>query len=332
MKKRNRFSLLLAAVLVLAALAGCGSSASSDAGAVNLYETEDSVSGSEGWRSSTETAEYSADTVTEETSDASMTEAEQQAAEVETAEKKLIRNMDLYLETTGFDELQTVIEEKTEELGGYIEYSSVSGTADSGNRYSYMTVRIPTDQLDVFADTLGSSAQVLSKSISVQDVTLSYSDLEAHIASLRTEQETLTEMLAQADSIDTIIAIQNELTNVRYQLESYESQMKILENQISYSTVSIDIQEVKTATVQEDDGFLTRLKDTFSRSIHSLGTGITDFIIFFLGNILIILLAAGLAVCVILLIRAVVRRFKKGKGKTEKKKKDDSSEEEHTEL
>ncbi len=310
MKKRNGTALLLAAVLT-AGLWGCGSSSSADSAAVNLYETE-SAGDTGGWRSSADySAEETASDTASETEDISLTDADLEASEEDAAERKLIRNMDLSLETTGFDNLLTVISEQAEELGGYIEYSSTGGSETAGNRYSYLTVRIPADQLDAFRDVLGSSASVLSESTSVQDVTLSYSDLAAHISSLRTEQETLNEMLAQSDSIETILAIQNELTNIRYQLESYESQMKVLENQISYSTVNIDIQEVKTETVQLEEGFFSRVRYTFSRSISSLGRTIADLLVFLLGNIVSIILIAAIVAALILLIRKLARFFRR---------------------
>ncbi|MDO4616003.1 MAG: DUF4349 domain-containing protein [Lachnospiraceae bacterium] len=325
MKKCKWISIALLTAALCAA--GCGSTSSSGYDASYNYAAEDSGVTSEGWRVG-EVSEESLEDY-DSTVDASMTDAEQQAveAEGETSERKLIRNMELSLETTGFDEVLAVIEDKAEETGGYIEYSSVNGTAERSNRYSYLTVRIPSGQLDSFVDAVGDSATVLSSSTSVQDVTLSYSDLAAHISSLRIEQETLMEMLAQADSIDTIITIQNELTNIRYQLESYESQMKLLENQISYSTVTIDLREVRTPTVQEKEGFFTRLKYTFVNSVSDLAEGIQDFLIFFFGNILTILVVLGLIVLVLFLIsrlfRLLFRRKESGagrKGKTEGRK------------
>lgn len=332
MKKWKAIVMVCLALALTGSMAACGAkSLSENATAGSYKEASGNYAADEGWGIASEMAEESADYSEDRTSDASLSEADQgnlTDSSEEAVDRKLIRNLNLSLETMKFDELQTLIEQKVNELGGYIESSTVDGTSDSSNRYSYLTIRIPSDQLDAFEDVLGSSATVLSKSSTVQDVTLNYSDLAAHISSLRIEQETLMDMLSKADSVDTIITIQNELTNVRYELESYESQMKVLENQISYSTVYVNIREVKTPTVQEKEGFFSRVKHTFINSISDVATGIEDFLVFFLGNIVGIILFLAIAIGILCLIRALFRflfsgrkrekvRRKRGKKKEE---------------
>ena len=135
------------------------------------------------------------------------------------AARKLIRNMSLSLETTAFDDFIANVESQVDSMGGYIEDSSISGgSGQQSLRYGYMTVRIPADQLDAFADTISGSATVLNRSTSVSDVTLQYSDLESHIEALKIEQQTLMDMLSKAEEIETVLAIQNQLTSVHYEL------------------------------------------------------------------------------------------------------------------
>ncbi len=315
MKMSRTIGGLLTALLLAGSLAACGSRSSDSVTAE--YYSEAAVSDDAGW--STNDSAFSEESAID-TDGAVLTGTEQEAGSAgETSERKLIRNMELSLETTEFDHLIAVIEDQTEEMGGYVESSSIDGTPEKARRYGYLTIRIPAEKLDSFEDILGDSATVLSKNSSVQDVTLSYSDLAAHISSLRIEQQTLMEMLEQADSIDTIITIQNELTNIRYQLESYESQMKVLENQITYSTVYITVHEVQTPTVQEKEGFFTRLKYTFLNSIQDLGEGIEDFLIFFLGNIVTIIVYLAVLVGILFVLRALFR-FMRGNGRKRQKK------------
>ncbi len=321
MKMMRRIPILLLVAALAGNMAACGSR-SKESSAGDYYSGEGAYEADNGWglQSEAKASTEAYDSAEEAAADASLSEADQTALGTEgaQAERKLIRNMSISLETTGFDELIAVIEQNAKTLGGYVESSSVSGTADAGRRYSYVTVRVPADQLDQFEMTLGSSATVVSKSSNVQDVTLSYSDLAAHISSLRAEQKALTDMLAAAENMEDILAIRGELTDIRYQLESYESQMKVMENQISYSTVNIDIKEVKTPTVQEKEGFFSRLKYTFITSTGELGEEIQDFLVFFLGNIFSIILFIAIAVGVLYLIRGIFR-FLFGRKDREKK-------------
>ena len=95
---------------------------------------------------------------------------------------------------------------------------------------------------------------------STEDVTLAYTDMQSHVAALRTEQETLLSMLGQAQSMEDILAIQTQLTQVRYEIESYESQLRVYDNQVDYSTVYLDIREVARETSAEGNSFGERVR------------------------------------------------------------------------
>ena len=69
--------------------------------------------------------------------------------------------------------------------------------------------------------------------------------LQSHKKALLAEQESLLSMMEQAESIEDIIAINEQLTDVRYQIESMESQLRTYDNQVDYSTVNLYIDEVE---------------------------------------------------------------------------------------
>lgn len=60
--------------------------------------------------------------------------------------RKLIRTVNLLVETTDFDTLLTSVSDTVSALGGYLQSSKISGTsiADSANRqrYAYLTARV----------------------------------------------------------------------------------------------------------------------------------------------------------------------------------------------
>lgn len=232
-------------------------------------------------------------------------------------DRKLIRNMSMSLETTAFDDFIANVESQVNSMGGYIEDSSMN--SDSGQqtlRYAYLTIRIPADRLDTFADAIAGSATVLNRSTSVSDVTLQYSDLESHIEALKIEQQTLMDMLSKAEEIETVLAIQNQLTNVRYELESYGSQLKLMANQVSYSTVNIDVSEVEIPTPAVADTFGGRVSRTFQNSMSSFAHGVEDFLVWFLGNIVFIAACIVIVILVFLGLRRVFRRWREKRRNT----------------
>lgn len=183
-------------------------------------------------------------------------------------ERMLIRNVSVSCETLNFTQLTTNIESQVAALGGYIESKSFYGTGNAGDlRTASYTIRVSSDALDQLVSQIGGAAVITGSNESTEDVTLSYTDMQARVESLRIEQETLNELLAQADSLETILVLQDELTNIRYQIESYESQMRVLENLSTFSTLTLNITEVLEETEPEEPHIKT-YSEKFSEAWH----------------------------------------------------------------
>ena len=187
----------------------------------------------------------------------------------------LIRTVTMAAETKEFESARQSIEDKVKELGGYIENSGVSGTGKTGSlRRANFRIRVPADKLDELISTVGSGCTVTSTSESTSDVTLNYVDTKAKLESLRVEQKQLTELLSQAKDLDSIIVLQDRLTQIRYQIESAESTLRVLENQVSYSTLTLNIREVMEIKPQEEphvESYGEKVSRTFKESLHNIG-------------------------------------------------------------
>ena len=100
-------------------------------------------------------------------------------------------------------------------------------------------MRIPKSKLDAFLGDVAENSNITSRSEQERDVTTSYVDLESHKKVLLTEQERLMTYLEQAESIEEMMTIESRLSDIRYQLESKESQLRTNDSQIEYSTESL---------------------------------------------------------------------------------------------
>ena len=170
----------------------------------------------------------------------------------------LIRTVSMSAETLNIDQVKADVENQIRELGGYIENSSMSGTGKNHDlRTIYYTIRIPADKLDSLITTVGNSCTVLSSSENTTDVTLEYVDTKSRLDSLRVEYEQLMELLGNAKDLDNILILQNRLTEVRYQIESAESRIRVLENQVQYGTLNLQIREVLEETEIEEPHVVT---------------------------------------------------------------------------
>ena len=77
------------------------------------------------------------------------------------------------------------------------------------------------------------NGNITNKSETTQDVTLQYSDLESRKKSLTVEQERIWALLEKADTLESVIALEERLSEIRYQLESMESQLRLYDNQVT---------------------------------------------------------------------------------------------------
>lgn len=237
--------------------------------------------------------------------------------------RKLIKNVDMTVETKEFDALLKQLEVQIEQAGGYVENKNIyNGSAYNewrSARSCSMTIRIPRKQLDGFLKQVTDLCNVIRSSENEEDVTLTYVDLKSHKEALQTEQTRLLALLEQAESVEDIITIEERLSDVRYQIESMESQLRTYDNLVDYSTVSLDIDEVAELTPVKEETALERIGSGFKKSLHSVGSGIVEAFIWVVIHIPQIVLTAVLALLVFFLIRLLQKNKKKRIEKIEKK-------------
>ena len=284
------------AVMLVMMTAGCGNSSKM---AVEERATVSSGAELDG--------EYSWDT--DETADTGVTSENGLEAQVENG-RKLIRTVSLSLETKEFDSVLTNLSTKTTELGGYIETSSVNGNSYShhSTRYASYVIRIPANKLNEFVEVVSELGNVTQKNESVEDVTLRYIDVESHKKALETEQERLLELLSKAENMEEILTIESKLSDIRYEIENYESQLKTMDNQIDYSTVSVYVDEVERVTDTGEKGFFEEIKERFGNSLYVVARGIRGLVIGIFGSLPILIVCGGVIAVVVIVVRKILKK------------------------
>lgn len=309
--KKKGLALLLAGMMILAS--GCGSS--------SMMTTESAVAENSAAMDTAYAGSQYEEVAEEDVMDSGSGVISENGLEAQVENgRKLIRTIDLSLQTTDFDSVLSDLSAKTTELGGYIESSSVSGNNYyyQSTRYASYTIRIPSDQLDQFVTVVSDLGNVTQKNESVDDVTLQYVDVESRKKALETEQERLLELLAQVENMEDLLAIESKLSDVRYELENYGSQLRMLDNQIDYSTVNVNVDEVERVTDTGEKSFFGEIKDRFGNSLYTVGRDIRGFIIVVLGSLPILIVWAVIIVIVVLAVKKIRKRRKQKKEEQKK--------------
>lgn len=303
MKTRQTKNKWRAAAAIMAALlimTGCGSETYSADSAASINQAVSSVA-----------TEESKDAFYSESAEYETTEGQDGTATsmLSDTSRKLIKTVNMTVETEEYDQLLGVLNQKISALGGYTESFSTNG--NRSYRYGNMTVRIPKNNLDAFLETIEGASNITYRQETVEDVTLDYVDVESRKKMLEKEQERLLELLEEAANLEDILTIEGRLTEVQYQLETRESQLRTYDNQIEYSTVYLDINEVARYTPQEEEGIWEQISRGFRENLEDVGEGILNFMITFIThipNIIVFLILIGILA---LIVKAIIRIEKK---------------------
>jgi len=220
--------------------------------------------------------------------------------------RKLITTVDIEAESRDYDSFLSWLDGKLAQAGGYIENSEMQAY-DENHRNCHLTLRIPADKLDGFLSSMGENCNVLNKSIRQEDVTLSYVDTQSHRDALRVEQERLLELLEQAESLEDIIALEDRLTNVRYQLQNYGSALRMLDSQVDYSTVELSLQEVRELTEPAPESWGSRAWSGMKENARDIGQFFQELGLFLVTHLPILTLL-GLVALVVWLATIKPRR------------------------
>jgi large-conductance mechanosensitive channel len=318
MKKKVMVWVAVAAI----ALTGCGNAMWSSDTASSSYEINESWdAGFNSYETSSSAAAADTDSVQDYTtsedydySESDYTESDYTGSDsISDYKQKLIRTYTYNFETLEFDESIAYVNQKVSEYGGYIESSETSG---STNRYAYLTIRIPVEKSEAFLNEAGEIGEITYKSSSSEDVTTNYYDTEARLTSLQTQHERLLELLAQAQSLDDIVALNSQLANVEYEIDRYTTMMRVYDNKIDYVTIEFSIREVQQIQATADDSFWTQIKKGLSSNTSDVINGLMNFAIFLLTGIpYFVILAIVIAILVF-----IIRKIRKSAAKKREKR------------
>lgn len=233
---------------------------------------------------------------------------------------KLIWRANLSMETLEFDKTLQQVSALVSELGGFIESSSYSGGSDASgnyiNQYASITARIPSKDLNGFISRLNDCGTITNQRLSSENISLEYADTEARREALQTEYDRLLELMAQAEDVDAVIAIEARLSEVRLQLDSLSSQLRTYDNLVDYSTVNIDLYEVRNISGAAATTLTERIRNGFSNTLFNIQVFFEDLLVFVIVNIPVFVILAVVIVAVVLIVRKVRRRKQKRSNQT----------------
>jgi Domain of unknown function (DUF4349)/Putative zinc-finger len=162
----------------------------------------------------------------------------------------IARTAALTLTTKDFDTARARLEEILKRHGGYIGDLSVNTPSGSARGFT-SSLRVPADQLEAALAELRRLGRVESESQNGEEVTSQYVDLEARLSNSRNTEERLTALLRdRTGKLSDVLAVENELSRVRGEIESMQAERKTLLHRVDFATINATVREDFQAQLQ----------------------------------------------------------------------------------
>lgn len=146
-----------------------------------------------------------------------------------------------------------------ERAGGRIDARSEDAPVNGDAGSAQVTLRLPSKTLTQTIDDIKALGTVEVLSLSSIDVTTEAQDLDARIAATTASLDRLLGLLTTANTTETVLALETAITERQGNLESMQAQRRLLADQVSLSTLQLDLISVADAPADEPDTFLSGL-------------------------------------------------------------------------
>jgi hypothetical protein len=157
-------------------------------------------------------------------------------------DQKVIRTAGINLEvanvSSALDELKAIAISH----GGYTSSLS-AGTRYDDRKYATVTLRIPAGTFDAATADAKRLGTLLSESLSAEDVTEEYVDLQARRTALAGQLAQYTRIMEQAMNVSEVLEVQAQIERVQVEIDRIDGRLKYLDNRVEYATITVSLVE-----------------------------------------------------------------------------------------
>lgn len=138
----------------------------------------------------------------------------------------------------------------TDAAGGRVDDRNQSAATTSDPAHATLTLRIPSSRLTSALAQLKKLGTVESIAIATDDVTTKSQDLSARITALQTSITRLLALESKATSTADLITLEADIASRQGDLESLTAQQRYLNDQVSMSTIKLELLAPSAAIVK----------------------------------------------------------------------------------
>lgn len=323
---KKRIAVIITALLIVSLLCSCAAQNKSAADTVGYVRADDAYEMTEAYSMPAAAPPESSDYIEEE----GQTEGMLQALTKNTSlNEKIIYFAHASIETVEFDEAIERIYALINEFEGFVQDSYISGSdyrdvyyGNQTYRNASFTIRVPKENYAGMTAALDTVGNVTGTNVSAQNITAQFTDAQARLDTYEAEEQRLIEMMEKAESVEDLISIEARLSEVRYQIEAVTATLRNWQNEVDYSTVSIELREVKelSETKELPKSFKQEITEGFKATLNRIGRFFRNFAAWVIINLpTIVIIAAVIAAFVLVVFKGRGKRVARRRARREER-------------
>jgi len=192
------------------------------------------------------------------------------------SKKKIIKDGNISVKTNDINSSKKGIDDLLKKLNAYYESEDLQNN-DQAISYD-LKIRVPAVNFEKLISNIENGKdEIKSKSIQARDVTEEYVDIETRLTNKREYLKRYKELLSKASTVKDILAIEENIRTLQEEIESKEGRLKYLSDQVSFSTLEINLYKEKEFIYkpQPQDKFSERVKTSLSNG----WTSVVNFVL-----------------------------------------------------
>ncbi|ERT09746.1 hypothetical protein M595_0352 [Lyngbya aestuarii BL J] len=184
---------------------------------------------------------------------------------------QLIKRAELTLVVQSLDEtLSSVTVLVQRQQGDILRFADYQPQNNSSRHTANLELRVPQAKLESTLDALIQLGTVENRLITTEDVSNQLVDTQARLRNLRKSEEMILKIMERSGSVGEVLQVANELSNIRESIERLDAQLRNLQNQVAYSTITLNLEVAVSASSPSQSNFGLQVGETWGKATHAV--------------------------------------------------------------
>lgn len=220
------------------------------------------------------------------------------------SERRKIKSYELEADTRNFDETYNDIKSNIKKYDGYVDNSSFY---NENIKNIYLSIFIPQKNIDSFLSDVKNiqDFNLLFEREYSSDAENAYTDIETRLDILQKRLEKLQEIQKGQADIDTVLNIEDRLSQTVEEIEELKGNKQNLDNVVKFNKININLKEVFTEKTKQEQSI------KFSDEIKNNVKETVEFYKMLFRLLIYLLIRFGPIALIVFGVLRLIKKFKK---------------------